>query len=232
MNTAHALQQTLFQQRSKPREGETLTHFGDITGCLRATAYRRRGLKQAPLTREELAKFAIGLGYEAEVGNTLAEAGHVVEQGVEVSGFGLDVGHPDHIVDGALVIETKTTSGGARYPKSDPRAGEYRPVSAHHALQAAAYALALEMPKAVVLVNHLGFTHEEVAHEVNPEQYREKIEELARDVVALTGPEMPLPPAEPPPRDVVPYDACSYCRWYQCSRNPKHDPALLEEELV
>ena len=55
-----------------------------------------------------------------------------------------------------------------------------------------------------------------------PEDYREIIEWRAREVVALTGPEMPLPPAMPPPADVVPYDACAYCRWRMCERNPQH----------
>lgn len=236
MNTGAALLQTLFEQRAKPRGDELLTHVADLTTCLRAVAYRRRGFTPLPFEPRDLAKFAIGHGYESEVAQTLTEAGHVVAENLETSGFGLDVGHPDLLVDGQLLIECKTTDGGANYPKSDrERAGQSKEVSAHHAIQAAAYALMLEAPRAVVLVKHAGIGdrgHEEVAHEIEPHAHLEQIQMLAREVVALTGPEMPLPPAEPKPRHIVPYDECQYCRWAQCSRNPKHDPSAEEMELA
>lgn len=216
---------TLFAQRSIPRPDQSLTHVADLTSCLRATAYRRRGMQPEPFTARDLAKFAIGHGYEAEVAATLAAAGHEPQTGMEVTGFGLDVGHPD-IVLPDLLIECKTTDGGANYPKSDrERAGQPKEVSVHHAIQAATYALMLGLSKAVVLVKHAGIGdrgHEEVAHVVEPEAYRERIEALAREVVALTGPEMPLPPAEPPPLSVTPYDSCGYCKWTQCHRHPRH----------
>lgn len=216
----------LFAQRSIPRPDQALTHVADLTSCLRATAYRRRGMQPEPFTARDLAKFAIGHGYEAEVAATLAAAGHEPQTGMEVTGFGLDVGHPD-IVLPDLLIECKTTDGGANYPKSDrERAGQPKEVSVHHAIQAATYALMLGLPKAVVLVKHAGIGdrgHEEVQHVVEPEAYREQIEALAREVVALTGPEMPLPPAEPKPREVVPYDECGYCRWRMCERNPNRE---------
>lgn len=223
----------LFAQRSIPRPDQALTHVADLTSCLRATAYRRRGMQPEPFTARDLAKFAIGHGYEYEVAKTLREAGYDAVEDEEAQGFGLDIGHPDIIVfpdvDADmpnLVIECKTTDGGANYPKSDrERAGQPKEVSVHHAIQAAAYALMVGAPKAVVLVKHAGIGdrgHEEVAHVVEPEAYREQIEALAREVVALTGPEMPLPPAEPKPREVVPYDECGYCHWRQCERNPNH----------
>lgn len=233
MNASSGLVQTLFEQRAKPRGDEALTHVADLTTCLRAVAYRRRGVRPDALTQAELAKFAIGLGYEGEVAQTLTDAGHIVEENLEVQPFGLDVGHPDLFVDGQLLIECKTTSGGANYPKSDKeRAGQPRGVSTHHAIQASAYAIGLGATKAVVLVNHIGFAHEEVAHDVNPEQYRDQIEMLAREVIALTGPEMPLPAAEPKPLEIVPYDECGYCRYRMCARNPKYDPALEATEIL
>lgn len=219
----------LFAQRSVPRGDELLPHVADLTSCLRATAYRRRGYKPEPFTKTKLAQFAIGRGYEYEVERTLTEAGHVVQADLEVEYLGL-VGHPDLFVDGEMLIETKTTDGGALYPKSHKLAGQQKEVSVHHAIQASAYALALKAEFAVVLVKY-AYGHEEVAHPVNPDEYRDQIEMLAREVIALTGPEMPLPPAEPKPREVVPYDQCSYCDWRACVRNPNHDPDLIEEAI-
>lgn len=216
--------EALFAQRSIPRGDEALTHVGDLTTCLRAVAYRRRGVIPEPYSATEQAKFALGLAYEQNTARTLREAGHEIQEGVECAAFGLDIGHPDLIQNRELLIETKTTSGGAKYPKGDnARAGQLKEVSAHHAIQAAAYALALGLPRATVLVMHYGYECIEVAHEIRPEDYRDQIEALAAEVVALTGPEMPLPPAEPPPLDVVPYDSCGYCRFSQCERNPRHD---------
>jgi hypothetical protein len=224
MMTGSSLIETLAATRGIPRGDEALTHVADLTTCLRAVAYRRRGATPEPFTARELAKFALGHGYEAEVAHTLTAAGHEVQTGIEVQAFGLDIGHPDILVDRELLIECKTTDGGANYPKSDrERAGQPKEVSPHHAIQAATYALALGVPKAVVLVKHAGIGdrgHEEIAHEIDPEAYREQIEMLAREVVALTGPDMPLPPAEPKPADVVPYDECAYCRYRLCERNP------------
>ena len=197
--------------------------MADLTTCLRAVAYRRRGVVPEPYTANDLAKFALGHGYEYSTAKTLREAGHEVQENVEVGGFGLDVGHPDLIVDRELLWEGKTTIAGPNYPKSDKeRAGQPREVSTHHAIQAATYALMLDLPRAVVGVLHYGFECTEVTHDVNPEDYREIIEERARAVVALTGPEMPIPPAEPPPSDIVEYDVCGYCRFHQCEKNPHH----------
>lgn len=230
-DTAKALLQTLFEVRSRPRGDELLTHVADLTDCLRAVSYRRRGMTPEPYTANAQAKFALGHAYEQHVAKTLREAGHEVQEGAEISDFGLDIGHPDIIVDRALLVETKTTIAGANYPKSDKqRAGQPREVSVHHAIQASAYALALELPRAVVAVMHYGFECVEAAHEVNPEDYREIIESRAREVVALTGPEMPIPPAEPPGSDVVEYDVCSYCRYRICERNPKHVAGFEDEE--
>jgi hypothetical protein len=133
-------------------------------------------------------------------------------------------------VDRQLLVEAKTTDGGANEPQKingrpNPNAGQPKGVSSHHAIQAATYALMLDLPRAVVIVKHAGIAdrgHEEVAHDVEPEAYRDQIEMLAREVVMLTGPEMPLPPAEPKPQDIVPYDECGYCRYRVCERNPHH----------
>lgn len=217
-----ALLQTLYEQRNKPRGDELLTHVSDLTKCLRNVAYRRRGYTPAPFTPRDQAKFAVGHAYEQNTARTLREAGHEVQENVEVPGFGLDVGHPDIILDRQLLIETKTTDGGAVYPKSHKRAGEIKDVSPNHAIQASAYAMSLELPRALVLVKHAGYNHDEMAHIIEPEDYRDQIEMLAREVVALTGPEMPLPPAVPKPPHVVPYDECDYCPWHICEKNPHH----------
>lgn len=224
------LSSVLFAQRSISRGDELLTHVADLTTCLRAVSYRRRGMTPEPYTPKDLAKFALGHAFEQLTAKTLNEAGYETQQNVECSGFGLDVGHPDIILDRNLLIETKTTTAGPVYPKSDKeRVGQPRPVSAHHAIQAATYALMLDLPRAVVYVAHYGFEVTEVQHEIRPENYREQVEMLAREVVALTGPEMPIPPAQPKPENVVPYDECGYCHWRMCERNPNHTPGFEEE---
>lgn len=227
---------TLFAQRSVPRGDELATHFSDAIGCLRATAYRRRGMKPAPFTQRDLAKFAIGHGFERNVADTLRDAGHGVVHDPEkfvVSGWGLDIGHPDIFVrDENLVIECKTTDAmSPYYPKSHKLAGEMKPVSPAHAVQVAMSALAIAdtcgvpVPRAVVLTKYAGVGetgHIEHESEVDAEELRPFIERLAAEVVALTGPEMPLPPAEP--RGITPYDECSYCKWSQCERSPVYAP--------
>jgi len=231
-----ALLCTLFEQRSIPRGDELFTHGSDLTTCLRAVAYRRRGVKPEPYSPRELAKFAIGHGYEKEVAQTLRDAGHKVihdPKNFVVSAFGIDIIHPDIFVDDAFLVECKTTDGGANYPKSDrERAGQPKEVSVHHAIQVALGALALGIQRATVLVKHAGIGdrgHEEVVHDVDPEKYRAQIVSLAADVVALTGPDKPLPPAEPKPANVVEYDECSYCRWRMCERNPRFQPQEISE---
>lgn len=223
MSYGDALIQTLFEQRSKPRGDELLTHVSDLTTCLRAVAYRRRGLTPAPLTPQELAKFAIGHAYEHSVADTLRDAGHEIQEKIEVPAFGLDVGHPDIVIDREILLETKTTDAFTPKPA----------VSPNHAIQASAYAMALDLPCAVVLVKCAGGVnrgHSETTYDVDPEDYRDQIAMLAREVIALTGPEMPLPAARPKLRDVVPYDECGYCRWHQCPANPNHMPGFEDEE--
>jgi hypothetical protein len=212
------LTETLFQQRSKGRGDGSETHFGDLYQCHRAVAYRRRGEKPEPNSRETLAKFAIGHAYEAQVAKTLREAGHKVEHDPEnfvVHGFGIDVGHPDLFVDDELVLEIKTS--GARKPKDE--------VQPHHAVQVAASALAIAemrgLPplQAAVLVHHA--SNIETVYPVDPEAYRDPINQLARAVIDLTAPDAALPPPEPP--GWLPYTPCDgYCEWVQCSRNKFH----------
>ena len=129
------LTRVLYEQRSIQRDDEEQPHISDLYGCDRATWYRRNGYKPEPFTAEKLAQFAIGLGYEMEVGDTLAAAGYTVTCGEQVEYLGL-VGHPDIVVwdkdlpeTRNLLIEVKTTD--LQKPKTS--------VSLHYAVQAAAY---------------------------------------------------------------------------------------------
>ena len=149
------LTRVLYEQRSIQRDDEEKPHISDLYGCDRATWYRRNGYKPEPFTAEKLAQFAIGLGYEMEVGDTLAAAGYTVTIGDTVEYLGL-TGHPDIVVwdnekpeTRKLLIEVKTTD--LQKPKDT--------VSPHYAVQAAAYALALNIPDAVVLVKHAQDAH-------------------------------------------------------------------------
>ncbi len=202
----HSLLDVLFKQRSKPRGDEHLTHCVDLYGCDRATWYRRKGLRPFPFTKDKLAQFAIGHGYEAAVRETLFDAGLDLEpDGLEVAYRGL-AGHPDIVVKGKVVIEVKTTE--LRTPKPE--------VSPHYAIQAAFYALALNVRRAIVLVKHAG-SHAETTYEVDPEDWREAIEDRAMEIIQLTDPSAPLPPAEP--GELAPW-GCRYCDYRQCERNP------------
>lgn len=200
----------LFEQRRKPRGDELEAHAADLYGCDRATWYRRRGLKPLPFTQTKLAQFAIGHGYEAEVRETLTEAGMpLLPDGIPILYLGL-TGHPDIVpLSDAPLIEVKTTE--LVTPKAE--------VSPHYAVQAAFYALALSIKRAVVLVKHAR-SHIEKTYPVHPEDYRALIERRAAEVLARTAPTAPEPPAQP--NDLAPW-GCKYCEWAICERNPGHE---------
>lgn len=203
------LTQVLFEQRSKPRGDEEKPHIADLYGCDRATWYRRNGYAPEPFAPEKLAQFAIGLGYEKDVADTLTEAGYDVQTGFEVEYLGL-TGHPDIVIPEQLLIEVKTTD--LQKPKDS--------VSPHYAVQAAAYALALGIPDAVVLVKHAR-SHIETTYYIKPEGYRELIEERAHEIHENTTPGAVMPP--PVPNALSPW-GCDYCSYRMCPSNPKFDP--------
>ena len=227
MNAPRQLTDALFAARSRPRGDEADAHVADLYACDRATWYRRNGYAPEPFTREKLAQFAIGHGYEREVASSLREAGYMVEQNGEVTICGL-TGHPDIVLyavsaDGEPlnftvdeVVEVKTTEAGTPKPE----------VSAHHAIQVAAYALARGASKARVLVKHAR-SHVEAEYVVNPEDWRERIVARADEIHARTAKGAPMPPAEP--GDLAPW-GCKYCDFRMCERNPNHI-AFLEAAL-
>ena len=217
------LTSALYHQRSISRGDEAEAHVADLYACLRQTWYRRNGYPGEAFTREKLAQFAIGNGYEREVADTLRAIGLDVEQELDVAFLGL-IGHPDIVVhdrDGngrvkwSVLIEVKTTE--LRTPKAD--------VSPHYAIQAAAYALALGIPRAIVLVKHAG-SHVETTYEIDPEGYRTIIEKRAAAVVSQTGKGAPIPPADP--GELAAW-GCRYCAAVQCPSHPNHEPALDDE---
>jgi hypothetical protein len=224
------LTELLFRQRSIPRGDELLSHVADLTSCLRATAYRRRGHKPDPFTKNKLSQFAIGRGYELSVAADLIAAGHDVKQNLEVEVYGL-VGHPDLFVDDEWLIECKTTDWST--PRSD--------VTPAHAIQASAYSIALPQVQFTSVLTKYGAdfrnpdkSHVEREYPVNPVQYRAFIEEQAPAVVAATDPNAPLPAAEPSPLNVNDKGEnweCRYCAWRLCPAHPRHDPALVEEAI-
>ena len=207
------LTQVLFEQRGQPRGDEHSAHIADLYNCDRATWYRRNGYSPEPFTPEKLAQFAIGHGYEMEVGATLIDAGYNVRTGVEVEYLDM-IGHPDIVIGDELLIECKTTE--AVNPKDS--------VSLHHAVQAAAYALALGIEDCAVLVKHAR-SHVEAVYAFKAEGYRELIEQRAAEVATRTKPGAPIPPAVPNP---IAKWGCSYCSFRMCSSNPDFDKALEE----
>lgn len=219
----------LFAQRSKPRGDELLPHVADLTSCLRATAYRRRGHNPEPFTPNKLAHFAVGNGYEMEVAETLRAAGHEVVQHLSIDLFGPDglLGHPDLWVDREHLIECKTTDWSTPDPEPKPA----------HVIQASAYALALDAKRTTVLVKYgANFrnpdqSHVERAYEVEPEQFRDWIEEQAGRIIDLTDPAAPLPEAVPNPFNVNAKGEnweCRYCAWRLCPEHPRHEEPELQ----
>jgi hypothetical protein len=215
--------------RSVPRGDELLAHVSDLYGCDRASWLRRNGFSRKPFSREKLALFAQGLAYEAQVVRDLRAYGLSIRSGVEVTLHAADddsivVGHTDIIVDDIVVVDTKLTR--LRAPKEH--------VSPHHAIQVAAYAVALGLQHGIILVYHQGSDIER-QYDVDVDAlaldedgypmrgrwagltYREIVYLRVDDVVARTASNAPLPPAEP--GDLSPW-GCKYCDWTQCARNP------------
>jgi hypothetical protein len=107
------------------------------------------------------------------------------------------------------LVECKTTE--AMKPKDS--------VSIHHAVQASAYALALGIEQAVVLVKHAK-SHIETQYYIKPESYRAMIEARAKIVSENTKPGAVMPQAVPNP--LAPW-GCSYCDYRMCKSNPQFD---------
>ena len=224
------LTEVLFVQRSKPRGDQLDAHVSDISGCDRATWLRRQGQTPVPFTREKLARFAIGRGYEDSIKQDLIASGRAVEQGQVIYLDGVK-GHVDLVIDSGEPIEIKTS--GLRSPK--------KYIATHYALQALSYAIGLGCKAAHILVCHIGDLNR-----VTEVQYRVHVDELAVapngrafpedsiwyattwgeiiksrcvEVKVMTDPKAPIPIAEP--GELSPW-GCKYCDWHQCQRNPLH----------
>lgn len=205
-------------------------HVADLYGCDRATWYRRNSYDAPDYDAAKLRKFDVGNAVEAHIVNRLRASGVRVMTGYKVilrvnpvrgaliGAFATEdeyplcdevLGHPDAIVDDGeqTLLEIKTTD--ARKVADV--------VSPHYALQAAAYALAVSAPRAIVHVTHVAnFAKDEIEYAIDPEQYRERVTERVRDVTAKTLPGAPLPPPQPA-RESAAW-ACKYCAYLsQCS---------------
>lgn len=233
----------LFKLRNVPRGDELKTHASDLWTCMHAVALRRRGEQPIPLTQTDLVKFQAGHDYEHGVARTLRDAGHTVEEGLDLAHFGLESIHPDLFVNGNLVIETKTTDARVPKPVCQP----------HHAFQVSVSALAIASergiptPRAHVLVRHA--SHSETDYPVDPTAWEALAIARAEMVVVMTDPSHRIPDPHPmhevelpehlkafnPPKKdnlggtILPYNECGYCRFTQCPINPKRTGIFQEK---
>ena len=231
-------------RRAQPDRDPKQVAVSDLFACDRRTWHRRNGYVEPPFTDALLRKFSIGLAVEAEHARLLREAGIPVKTGLRVAlrveeGVlrsrdlretdvplaGEVTGHPDLWLplEGTLV-EVKTTD--VRKPKDE--------CDPHYALQASAYALALDADRTVVHVTHIvPFEKPEVEYEVYPEEHRSRVIQRIVEVLESTAPGAPMPPAEPP-RETAAF-ACKYCQLAQCERNANPDATVVEipeDEMV
>ncbi len=210
----------LFEQRSVPRGDEAQAHIADLYGCDRATWYRRNGYAPEPFSPEKLAQFALGHAYEENVAKTLREAGLRVEEGACVELHGL-TGHPDLVVSGIDTVTGDTIEPTLVECKTTQKRQPSPEASKHYAVQAAAYALALGLSKAKVLVFHFVGSFAEAEYDVDPEAWRATIARRATEIHDRTAPGEQIPPAVPDP--LAPW-GCQYCDFRMCEKNPKFVP--------
>jgi CRISPR/Cas system-associated exonuclease Cas4 (RecB family) len=205
-------------RRNDRRDDEQLAHVADLYGCDLATWLRRNGYEKPPFDDGKLRKFDLGFAVEHRIISRLRDAGHDVATGMTVNFasidafFGADmIGHPDGIIDGETLVEIKTTD--VRKPSPI--------VSPHYALQAAAYAIAAGLKRAIVHVTHVAtYLKDEIEYEIDVEGLRERVMQRVREVLERTGPGTPMPDPEPAAESAA--WICKYCEWSQCERSPAY----------
>jgi hypothetical protein len=221
------------------RGDELSLHVSDLAKCRRATHDRRSGNEQIPPDADTRRKWDMGLDFEDRVGEVLAQIpGYVIEHNpivsLDVDGESI-VGHVDFVCraidqkDEDFVIEVKTTTFfpkqvGKKRLRVPPTASE---VMIEHRIQAAAYCMALGIEKFSIIVccRESGMMAE---HQYRTRDYRDLVHQNARESVAQTDPNAPLPPAVPPLSTFNKQGeswACRYCSNSRCEKN--ENPAAL-----
>ena len=212
--------------RKPPRGDEHLPHASD-TVCDRQTWARRIGETfEAPDFRT-IIKWALGEQFERATADVLEDQltnqGYMIRRDVPCA-VAIVQGHADLVArfdhegyddSRNFILEIKSTSFlRGKVPEE---------ASSWYVEQAAMYALAFEIPRFGILVGCresgklapvFWFSLDEQRYE-EPETWREWATARAEELVRVTDPEAPMPPAEPRTGW-----ACKTCRWLGCEKNP------------
>lgn len=230
----------------KPRGDELAHHVADLSGCARETWARFKGL-QAPLDADTARKFEMGIDCENRIVAKLLRDYPDLRLGLRVAlWIGLEglieakivpddyeplsyefIGHPDGVTDDA-VIEIKSTEfliARSTWERIVPVAPEQ--LLWGYKMQAAAYALALCRPRAII-IEQCRVTGMETVVEFDPATMRADVMARMRSLIKLT-------PSSPKPEPTLHESTinqktkqswlCKYCRfsktpaWEGCEFN-------------
>jgi hypothetical protein len=232
--------------RAKPPRGdEHLPHMSDNI-CDRQTWYRRSGAEAQPRDFRTLVKFELGYQFERGIGDILEAAlsdRYVIHRDSEIHWTPVPewnaltqcvIGHADFIAKGLakwgnspedFLLEIKSTS----FLRGQVPAA----ASPWYVEQAAMYAAALNVARFGILVGcresgkiaplfrfNLDEQHYDDAY-----TWREWATERAKEIVTVTDPDRPIPPAKPRTSW-----ACKTCNYTQCERNAAFvEPSTLKK---
>ena len=224
-----------------PRGDERHAHVKDIGSCDRQTWARRQG-NEEKFDADTLRKFVLGFACE-DYALAAAASRQTVTTGVRLAmrpGFegvvgrivGADyiptefelVGHPDGVLDDA-VVEVKSTefltSRNPPYERIIPTLETVVAKQFHYVLQTAAYALALNKRWGVLIIVCRASGKKTVLR-LDPLQFERDVLSRMVEVLAYTGRDRPMPPAQPPAFSFNGKGVswmCKHCRFFDCEKN-------------
>lgn len=225
-----ALLDQFARDSNPPRGDEQLRHVSDLAGCDRATWARFRNLLGG-YDADTLRKFGMGFDVENRVLTAIGRYAPDLVLGANVAmSIGFDgiegrivgddyaprsdeiVGHPDGILDGAI-IECKSTefmTDRQSYTRIVPVTREQ--LQHHYKLQSGAYALALGKLRAVVIIQCRA-SGAITAISFDPREFEAEITQRIRAVLAISaGGNMPEPTLHPSTLNKAGQSwLCKYC---------------------
>ena len=207
------------------RGDEDQFHVSDLTGCTRAIWARLTNKTLLPFSGDRLRTFLFGFRAEDFVIDAIRQI-TPVEEGVEALLDRFLIGHPDGVTDEA-VLEVKSTEflvDRQTWQRIVPRLETDLPM--HYRIQASAYAIALDKPKAFVIVVCRA-TGMLAVIEIHPEKYRATINDHLKRLrglrlnLELGDHEMPEPylPADTINKRTGESWMCKYCSFAACEKN-------------
>ena len=219
-----------------PRGDEGSAHASDVV-CDRQTWARRRGEEMLPHEFRTLMKFELGRQFERGVADILEAQltlkGYAVYRDVTTSLNGV-LGHLDLEATDAnpygwlrpFILEIKSTSFlRGKVPEAP---------SPWYVEQAAVYATARNIARFGILVGCresgklapiFWFNLDDQRYD-EPQTWREWAEARAKELIAVTDPSAPMPPAAP--RTAW---GCKTCPWAGCEKNPAYVDGTIYSKL-